>query len=188
MIVSGPPSFTKNPLLATEMVVRHITATFSAQEKAGLKRTQAWQKDGLGYLQLQTTKPQTIGYALADSPVALLAWIYEKLHDWTDGYPWTEDEVLTWVGIYWFSEAGPAASGRIYYEAAHVGEFRITGEQTWTPDVKLVCFILSLYSIVKAWGYAHRWCALLGTRVLPQGARTASKGLGPAHRARGICQ
>jgi hypothetical protein len=68
---------------------------------------------------LSGTKPQTVGYALADSPVALLAWIYEKLHDWTDSYPWTDDEILTWVSIYWFSRAGPAASIRIYYEATH---------------------------------------------------------------------
>jgi hypothetical protein len=65
---------------------------------------------------LQSTKPSTIGFALADSPVALLAWIYEKLHDWTDSYPWSDDEILTWVAIYYFSRAGPAASARIYYE------------------------------------------------------------------------
>ncbi len=40
----------------------------------------------------QATKPQTIGYSLADSPVGLLAWIYEKLVSWTDEYPWTDDE------------------------------------------------------------------------------------------------
>jgi hypothetical protein len=45
-----------------------------------------------GYLQEQSTQPQTIGYNLADSPVGLLAWIYEKLHNWTDNYPWTDDE------------------------------------------------------------------------------------------------
>jgi hypothetical protein len=49
----------------------------------------------------------------------LLAWIYEKLHDWTDGYPWTDDEILTWISIYWFSQAGAPASLRIYYEATH---------------------------------------------------------------------
>ena len=67
----------------------------------------------------QATKPQTIGYSLVDSPVGLLAWIYEKLHDWTDAYPWTDDEILTWISIYYFSTAGPAASVRIYYEATH---------------------------------------------------------------------
>ncbi|EAW10207.1 epoxide hydrolase [Aspergillus clavatus NRRL 1] len=50
--------------------------------------------------------------------VALLAWIYDKRHEWSDGYPWTDDEILTWVSIYQFSAAGPAASVHIYYEAA----------------------------------------------------------------------
>ena len=61
--------------------------------------------------------------ALAGSPTALLAWIVEKLHDWTDDYRGTEDELLTWVSIYWFFTAGPAASVRIYYEANHSGGF-----------------------------------------------------------------
>ena len=88
----------------------------------------------MGYFHQQATKPQTIGYSLADSPVGLLAWIYEKLVSWTDEYPWDDDEgqqcvldcyqvdsdppaaVLTWISIYWFSRAGPTASARIYYE------------------------------------------------------------------------
>lgn len=46
---------------------------------------------------MQSTKPQTIGYSLADSPVGLLAWIYEKLINWVDDYPWTDDEGLLTV-------------------------------------------------------------------------------------------
>jgi hypothetical protein len=46
----------------------------------------------VGYSAEQSTQPQTLGYALADSPAGLLAWIYEKLHRWTDEYPWTDDE------------------------------------------------------------------------------------------------
>jgi len=69
----------------------------------------------------QSTQPQTLGYGLADSPAGLLGWIYEKLVNWTDGYPWTDDEVLTWISIYWFSRSGPAASVRIYYEFAKQG-------------------------------------------------------------------
>jgi hypothetical protein len=49
----------------------------------------------------------------------LLAWIYEKLHDWTDNYSWTDDEILTWISIYQFSRAGPGAAQRIYYEVRH---------------------------------------------------------------------
>ncbi|KAF1344485.1 epoxide hydrolase N terminus-domain-containing protein [Delphinella strobiligena] len=58
-------------------------------------------------------------YALADSLEALLTWINEKLHDWTGVYPWTDDEILTWVSIYWSSTAGPAANLRIHYEATY---------------------------------------------------------------------
>jgi hypothetical protein len=49
----------------------------------------------------------------------LFAWIYEKLHDWTDDYPWTDDEILTWISIYRFSRAGPGAAQSIYYEVQH---------------------------------------------------------------------
>jgi hypothetical protein len=74
----------------------------------------------------QATKPQTLAYALNDSPVALLAWIYEKLHDWTDNYPWTDDEIFTWVSIYAFSRAGPGAAHRIYYEVSHTKSGDVT--------------------------------------------------------------
>lgn len=48
----------------------------------------------------QATKPQTLGYSLTDSPVGLLAWIYEKLVEWSDSYPWTDDEgMLSVFGI-----------------------------------------------------------------------------------------
>ena len=78
-----------------------------------------------------------MGYSLADSPVGLLSWIYEKLHDWTDEYPWTDDEILTWVSIYQYSTAGPAASVRIYYESAHdPGPDRETAAG-YIPKVKL---------------------------------------------------
>ena len=46
----------------------------------------------MGYYAEQTTKPQTLGYSLADSPVGMLGWIYEKLVSWTDSYPWEDDE------------------------------------------------------------------------------------------------
>lgn len=114
---------------------------------------------------LQSTKPQTIGFALADSPVALLAWIYEKMHDWTDGYPWTDDEILTWVSIYWFSTAGPAASARIYFETAHPqpqASKVVFGMREWIPHVKLgVAHFPREINVVPA-----TWAATLGPVVL----------------------
>ncbi|PGH18720.1 hypothetical protein AJ80_04373 [Polytolypa hystricis UAMH7299] len=131
MAGSVKPTWTKTPLLA----LRNALTPYSQGDKAGVARSEWFMKEGSGYWALQTTKPQTIGYALHDSPVALLAWIYEKLHDWTDEYPWTEEEVCTWVSLYWFSSEGPAASVRIYYEFMHAGDPSIT--LGWIPRVKL---------------------------------------------------
>lgn len=135
MIRASAPTFSKHPLLA----LRHALKPYDAREKAGFARTQWFANEGSGYRLEQSTKPQTLGYALHDSPVALLAWIYEKLHDWTDGYPWTDDEILTWVSIYYFSTAGPAASLRIYYEATHSGQGGVSRDRTqeWIGNVKL---------------------------------------------------
>lgn len=123
------PSFLTHPTLA----LQHAVTPYTSLEKEGLARTKWFLEEGSGYRAQQATKPQTLGYALADSPVGLLAWIYEKLHDWTDSYPWTADEVCTWISVYWFSTAGPAANLRIYYEATHAWDdpaTRVTRERT----------------------------------------------------------
>lgn len=102
---------------APEHVLAELEKPHTEEEKRGLKRSEWFKNKGYGYNLEQSTRPHTLGFALVDSPVALLAWIYEKLHDWTDSYPWTDDEVLTWISIYAFSTAGADASVRIYYES-----------------------------------------------------------------------
>lgn len=111
--VTAPPAATSAPF----QYLKHRLLPYSASEREGLQRTAWFREKGFGYNLEQSTRPHTLGFSLSDSPVGLLAWIYEKLHDWTDSYPWTDDEVLTWVSIYAFSTAGPDASVRIYYEA-----------------------------------------------------------------------
>lgn len=135
LVPSRPPSIT-SPVSYISFLVCHFLGLYSPAEAAGLQRTQETQKTGMGYYALQITKPQTIGYALSDSPVGLLAWMYEKLHDWTDGYDWEPDEICAWVSLYWFSTAGPAASVRIYYESLR-GEI-IAKAGGYVPGVKLV--------------------------------------------------
>lgn len=116
----------------------------------------------------QSSQPQTLGYSLADSPSGLLAWIYEKLVNWTDGYKWDDDEgrfrlssqllvpliniVLTWISIYWFSRAGPTASLRIYYEFFQ-GKDRRFAESAEQPTIPLgfSFFPKELYVVPKAW-------------------------------------
>ena len=74
-----------------------------------------------GYSKEQSTRPQTLGYGLVDSPVGQLAWIVEKFWAWTDcdGHPenaLTRDELLDNVMLYWLNAAG-ASSGRLYWES-----------------------------------------------------------------------
>jgi len=106
---AAPPEWTKeNP-----------EPEYTVREKMQLARGQDWWAgDGRGYLAIMSTKPSTLSFSLTN-PIALLSWIYEKLHLWTDAYPWTPDEILTWVSLYYFSTAGPTASSYHYYEALH---------------------------------------------------------------------
>ncbi|KAI9809356.1 MAG: hypothetical protein M1826_003934 [Phylliscum demangeonii] len=154
LVLAEAPTFGTSPLVALQAAL----TPHNTRERVGQARSAWFEEEGYGYNLLQSTKPQTVGYALADSPVALLGWIYEKLHDWTDAYPWTDDEILTWVSIYWFSTAGPAASVRIYYEATHpqpqstVGTSELRG---WIPRVKLglAHFPREIKVVPKTWGH-----------------------------------
>ncbi|EED15278.1 epoxide hydrolase, putative [Talaromyces stipitatus ATCC 10500] len=116
-IPSPPPYPWRNPLLFLQGLLGFIIPPFSASNRQKIAITQTYLERENAYARQQDTYPQTLGYALNDSPVGLLAWIYDKLHRWTEGYPWTDEEVLQWVSIYAFSKAGPAASLRIYHES-----------------------------------------------------------------------
>ncbi|KIW17951.1 hypothetical protein PV08_05146 [Exophiala spinifera] len=134
MVPAKPPTLLSNPW----KYIKTLTTPLSRADKNRISRHQQFLETGTGYSVLQSTKPQTLAYALADSPVALTAWIWEKLHDWSDNYPWTDDEILTWVSIYWFSTAGPGASLRIYFEFnsardPSLSEGYFSG---WVPEVK----------------------------------------------------
>ncbi|MCI0398106.1 MAG: epoxide hydrolase [Chloroflexi bacterium] len=93
-------------------------------EKARLQNLRDLQAEGKGYLQIQSTKPQTLAYALADSPVGQLAWIVEKFEAWTNvdaPLPDTavdRDQLLTNISLYWFTHTGATAANFIY-EASH---------------------------------------------------------------------
>lgn len=74
-----------------------------------------------GYMKQQSTRPQTLGYGLVDSPVGQLAWIVEKFWSWTDcdGHPenvLSRDELLDNVMLYW-ATASAASSARLYWES-----------------------------------------------------------------------
>jgi epoxide hydrolase len=89
------------------------------------ERQRLW-ADAKAYLDLQSTRPQTLAYALTDSPTGQLAWIVEKFKEWTDDKAdlpedaVDRDQLLTNVSIYWFTRSG-ASAARFIYEGAHAG-------------------------------------------------------------------
>ena len=91
------------------------------QEQEAMAARKFYQDWDSGYSKQQSTRPQTLGYGLVDSPVGQAAWIVEKFYQWTDcnGHPenvLTRDELLDNVMMYWLTAAG-ASSARLYWES-----------------------------------------------------------------------
>jgi len=91
---------------------------------AGIQHYQEWDS---GYSKQQSTRPQTVGYGLVDSPAGQAAWILEKFWAWTDcdGHPenvLTRDELLDNVMLYWLPGTG-ASSARLYWESFRTPPF-----------------------------------------------------------------
>ncbi|GAA3178517.1 epoxide hydrolase [Streptomyces ramulosus] len=103
----GPPGLTTDGLTATERTWAEETRDFWRHRAA--------------YAKQQATRPQTLGYALVDSPVGLLAWLLDKFAEWSDteDSPFetiSRDRVLDDVTLYWLTRTG-ASAARIYYES-----------------------------------------------------------------------
>lgn len=93
----------------------------SPEERDALAAQHHYQQWEAGYSKQQSTRPQTLGYGLADSPAGQLAWIVEKLYAWSDcdGHPenvFSRDEMLDDVMLYWATNTG-ASSARLYWES-----------------------------------------------------------------------
>ncbi|MFK4087599.1 epoxide hydrolase family protein [Kribbella sp. NPDC020789] len=94
----------------------------TAKERARLSEADRLRDVGTGYADLQGTRPQTVSFALSDSPVGQLAWILEKFWEWTDpAKPLPHnavdlDHVLFDVSIYWFTNTS-ATAANLYYES-----------------------------------------------------------------------
>jgi epoxide hydrolase len=113
MPLARPPAALENP---------------TDEEQQALARAGYYRKWDNGYAKQQSTRPQTIGYGLTDSPVGQLAWIVEKFWSWTDcdgrlESVLTKDELLDNVMLYWLT-ASAASSARLYWES-----FRVFGRR-----------------------------------------------------------
>ena len=114
------------------------------QERAALEQTKTFRATGFGYFLEQATRPQTIGYALLDSPVALAAWMldhdtdsYQKIsRAFVDGQPTgnlTRDHILDNITLYWLTGTG-ASAARSYWES---GRAQALAAGQAPPEVRL---------------------------------------------------
>jgi pimeloyl-ACP methyl ester carboxylesterase len=135
-----------------------VAATLTDLERDRLARLGAYLSDGNGYFQIQATRPNTLGFALNDSPVGQLAWIVEKFKEWT--HPAGElpehsvgrDRMLTDVMLYWLTGTG-ASSAQLYYEGMHSGRWPTpsavpTGVAAFAEDVAIRRFAEPLNNVV----------------------------------------
>jgi epoxide hydrolase len=107
--LAGPPAGAKDPnegVTPAELERTRARSAFFDNER--------------GYFLEQSTKPQTVGYGLDDSPAGLAAWIVEKFRSWSDSdgeveKRFTKDELLTNITLYWVTQSA-TSSARIYYE------------------------------------------------------------------------
>lgn len=113
------------------------TPPLSAQEKAFLDAAAAWRVEEAGYQEIQGTRPQTLAFALTDSPAGLAAWIVEKFRVWSDcggdvERSFTKDQLLTNIMIYWLT-GSIGTSMQLYYEQRHSPWRLNAGERIAVP-------------------------------------------------------
>jgi pimeloyl-ACP methyl ester carboxylesterase len=127
MVAGLDPEHVTGVHVVTDPMTAAATATFipgladrldagDPVDKLILDRMEAFRSEDSGYLAIQNTRPQTMAYGLVDSPLLQLAWIAEKVEEWTD-LPVDRDQLLTTVSLYWFTGSGASAAHTLYDQA-----------------------------------------------------------------------
>ena len=129
----------------------HPTPPFSPDEQAMLDAMAHYAAVEAGYSTQQATRPQTLGYALADSPVGQAGWIYEKFGAWgdCDGLPenvLSRERMLDVISLYWLTNSG-TSSARLYWESFSEG----FGERQLVLPIGCSIFPHELYRAPRSW-------------------------------------
>ncbi len=130
-------------------------SSFSDVEKAAFASLDAFYTQGFGYAAMMNTRPQTLGYGLADSPVGMAAFYYDKFAAWTHsgGEPeraLTRDEMLDDITLYWLTNTG-ASSSRSYWDAAQLGGGPFNAVDIPTVPVAVTIFPGEIYRAPRSW-------------------------------------
>jgi len=141
-------------LLAVPRDRSATTATLAADERAYLEELDHWLREETGYQAIQGTKPQTLAYALTDSPVGLAAWIVEKVRTWSDCDGDVEravdrDTLLTNVMVYWVT--GAINSSFWPYYARNHAPWPITAQRPVTAPTAYAAFPKEILHPPRSW-------------------------------------
>ncbi len=131
----------------------------SDAEREWVAKSAAFFAEEAGYLQMQGTRPQTLAYALTDSPAGLAGWMVEKFRAWSDCDGDLEsaigrDQLLTNISVYWVTGTANSAS-RIYLEAMRAGEFQPIAARIEVPTACAI-FPKETVRAPRAWA-EHAW-------------------------------
>ena len=156
-------------------VWRGEEAQASEGELAAQEQIDLWLKDGVGFQWIQGTRPQTLAYALTDSPVGLAGWIIEKFRAWSDcdgdiERRFTKDFLLTNVMLYWVTGA-IGSSFWPYYAVRHGEPALPPGERIPVPAAH-ARFPKEMIQVPRSWAETvydiRRWT------VMPSGGHFAA--------------
>jgi len=145
-------------------------------ERRAIERASWFANDQSGYFREHATRPQTIGYPLADSAAGQALWVYEKFQAWTDNHgnpedALTIDAMLDDISLYWFTNTA-ASSARIYWENTRAGLASLSGGRIELPMAASV-FPHEIFCPPKAWAEAL-WPNLFYWNELDKGGHFAA--------------
>jgi pimeloyl-ACP methyl ester carboxylesterase len=150
------PAAVPGDLMKAILAGEPAPAGLSTKEKAAFESLSTFFSKNAGYGVMMVTRPQTVGYALSDSPVGLAAWHYDKFAQWTysGGEPersLTRDEMLDDITLYWLTNSA-ISSARLYWEN---NNNNFSAEAQKTAEIKVpvavTVFPGEIYQAPKSW-------------------------------------
>ncbi|HKV53590.1 MAG TPA: epoxide hydrolase [Candidatus Binataceae bacterium] len=149
---------------------------FGPDEKGWLEHNRNFMSNESGYMQLQCTKPQTVAFALNDSPAGLCSWIVEKRRTWSDcdgdvERRFSKDDLCTTMTLYWITQSY-GTSARYYYEAAH-NQWKASHDRHPVVEAPTgaAVFLKEVLLMPRKW--AERYYNLKRWTVMPSGGHFA---------------
>jgi pimeloyl-ACP methyl ester carboxylesterase len=147
----------------------------SEEEQRFLAAARRLREEELGYMAIQASRPQTLGYALNDSPAGLAAWLVEKFRAWSDcggdverSFP--RDELLTHIMLYWVT-GSITSSMRLYFEHRHAEKGPPAGQRVEVPTA-FADFPRELLRQPRAW--VERSYRIVRWSEMPRGGHFAA--------------